>query len=66
MCRLQYGRGYKPLIQVRGSCSHRSKAQMAGEKDEDTRKKGQMAYGNLKKVCVWILGLKVPKHNWIF
>ena len=37
------GRGYKPLIQVRGSCSHQSKIRMEDRKDEDTCKEGKMA-----------------------
>ena len=34
------GCSYKPLKQVRGSCSHQSKAQFEGRKDVETRKKG--------------------------
>ena len=33
------GRGYKPLMRIRGSCSHQSKTKMEGQKDEDTGKK---------------------------
>ena len=36
------GCGYKPLIQVRGSCPHQVRPQSKESKDEDTHKKGKM------------------------
>ena len=44
VCSIRFnGRGYKPLVRVRGNISHQSKIQMEDQKDEVTRKKGKMA-----------------------
>ena len=45
-----------PLIQVRGSCSHRSKTQMKGQKEEDTTKKGKMGENKVfQTIKFWVI-----------
>ena len=57
----RYGRGYNPLIRVRGSHSHQSKTQMEGQKGEDTRKKGKMALKKEKKELSSIVQVGAPR-----
>ena len=66
VCSIRFNvRGYKPLIRVEGSRSHRSKTQMEGRKDEDTRKKGKMAEKRVCGINHYIQGQMIFQKLWV-
>ena len=65
-CPLRYwfnGHSYKPLIQVRGSCSHRVRPESRGSKGEDTRKKGKLALKKGLPFCIFTAAKKRFKFS---